>query len=393
MNDAVVVSYARTALAKSFKGGFNTTTGASLGAHVIEAAIQRAGIDQAEIEDVMLGCGFPEGTTGGNIARQSALLAGCPQSVAGMTLNRFCSSGLQTIALAAQRISSGEGDIYIAGGVESISAVQPFINQHMAEDASLKEKFPGVYWSMIETAEEVARRYTIDRQRQDEYGVRSQQLASKAQMSGLFAEEIVPLKTSMTLFDKETRKPSGSLDVTVTEDEGIRSNTDYATVSSIKSVIEGGTVSAGNASQLSDGAAATVIMSSKRAQQLNLEPLGIFRGFAVAGCDPEVMGIGPIYAVPKLLKRCGLTVDDIDLWELNEAFAVQVLCCSDKLGIPMERLNVNGGAIALGHPYGVSGTRVSGSGLLEARRRGAKYLVTTMCIAAGMGAAALFEVV
>lgn len=393
MNDAVVVSYARTALAKSFKGGFNATTGAALGAHVIEAATQRAGIDKAEIEDVMLGCGFPEGTTGGNIARQSALLAGCPSSVAGITLNRFCSSGLQTIALAAQRISSGEGDIYVAGGVESISAVQPFINQHMAVDVSLKEKYPGVYWSMIQTAEEVARRYKIDRQQQDEYGLRSQQLASRAQESGLFAEEIVPLKTSMTLFDKETRKPSGSHDLTVSEDEGIRSNTDYATLRSIKSVIEGGTISAGNASQLSDGAAATVIMSLRRAQQLNLEPLGIFRGFAVAGCDPEVMGIGPIYAVPKLLKRCGLTVDDIELWELNEAFAVQVLCCSDKLGIPMERLNVNGGAIALGHPYGVSGTRIAGSGLLEARRRRAKYLVTTMCIAAGMGAAALFEVV
>lgn len=391
MSNAVIVSYARTALTKSFKGGFNATHGASLGAEPVRAVVERAGIDGAEVEDVIMGCGFPEGAAGNNIGRQIALRAGLPQTVSGFTINRFCSSGVQSIALAAQRIICGEGDTYVAGGIESISLVQPSLNRHMDEDATVAKEYPGIYWQMLETAEAVANRYNIGREAQDELGVRSQQLATAAQENGFFAEEIVPVTTTMTVFDKETRKPCGSEEVTLTKDEGVRAGTTLEGICNIKPAIEGGSVAAGNASQLSDGGAAVLVMSEERAAALNLNPIGRFKGLATAGCDPEVMGIGPVYAIPKLLKRHGLTVDDIDLWELNEAFAVQVLYCVDKLGIPMDKLNVNGGSIALGHPFGMSGTRMTGSGLLEAKRRGVKNVVVTMCVGGGMGVAALFE--
>lgn len=391
MTDAVIVSYARTALTKSFRGGFNATHGATLAAAPIRAALAAARIAADEVEDLILGCGFPEGATGLNIARQAVHAAGLPDGVPGLTVNRFCASGLQSVALAAQRIASGEGETFIAGGVESISAIAPHMNRHLLEDSALRAARPAVYWGMLETAEEVARRYRMSRERQDEYGVRSQQLAAAAQASGRLAEEIVPVHTRMDVFDPKTREPVGQRDLTVTADEGIRADTTLAGVSDIRPAIEGGTVAAGNASQLSDGAAALVVMSSRRAERLGLEPLGRFRAFAVAGCEPEVMGIGPVHAVPKLLARTGLKVEDIDLWELNEAFAVQVLHCADVLGIPLDRLNVNGGAIALGHPYGVSGARLIGSGLLEARRRQVKRVVVTMCIGGGMGAAGLFE--
>lgn len=391
MKDAVIVSYARTALTKSFRGGFNATHGAILAAAPVRAVVSAAGIAADEVEDLILGCGFPEGATGLNIARQTVHAAGFPDSVSGMTVNRFCASGLQAVALAAQRITSGEGETFIAGGVESISAVAPHMNRHLLEDNDLRAARPAIYWGMIETAEEVARRYGVSRERQDEYGLRSQQLAAAAQASGRLAEEIVPVATTMDVFDPKTRELVGKRKLTVAVDEGIRADTTLAGLNDIRPAIEGGTVAAGNASQLSDGSAALVVMSSRRAEQLGLEPLGRFRGFTVTGCEPEVMGIGPVYAIPKLLARAGLKVEDIDLWELNEAFAVQVLHCVDVLGIPMERLNVNGGAIALGHPYGVSGARLIGSGLLEAKRRGLKHLVVTMCIGGGMGAAGLFE--
>ncbi len=390
MTHAVIVSYARTALAKSFKGGFNTTHGATMAGTAIRAAVDSAQIDPTMIEDVILGCGFPEGTTGLNIARQATHVAGLSDQVSGFTVNRFCASGMQSIALAAQRIQSGEGEVYVAGGVESISAVAPHMNRHLLEEPSLSASRPSVYWGMLQTAEEVAKRYKISRERQDEYGVRSQQLAAVANDKGLFAEEIVELATQMVVTDPETKAVS-TQSVVVKTDEGIRPGTNLEAIAGIKPAIEGGLVTAGNASQFSDGAAATVVMSERRAEQLGLQPLGRFRAFSVAGCEPEIMGVGPIHAVPKLLERTGLTVDDIDLWELNEAFAVQVLYCADVLGIPMERLNVNGGAIALGHPYGVSGTRLVGSGLLEARRRGLKRLLVTMCVGGGMGAAGLFE--
>lgn len=391
MDKAVIVSYARTALTKSFRGGFNATHGATLCGAAIQGAVERAGIDPRSIDDVIIGCGFPEGATGLNIARQSSLRAPLPETVPGFTVNRYCASGLQSIALAAQRIQSGEAEVFVAGGVESISCVQPSINTHMIEDKALKECIPAIYWPMLNTAEVVAQRYGIERTRQDEYGVRSQQLAAAAQAEGFFAEEIVPVTTVMNLFDPKTRQVTGTRDITVEIDEGIRAGTTLEAIRDIKPAIEGGVISAGNASQLSDGAAATVVMSEKAAKNLNIRPLGVFHGFAVAGCAPDEMGIGPVFAVPKLLRRFGLSVGDIDLWELNEAFAVQVLYCEEKLGIPRDRLNVNGGAIALGHPYGVSGTRLVGSGLLEARRRGGRYVVVTMCIGGGMGAAGLFE--
>ena len=390
MKQAVIVSTARTGLAKSFRGSFNVTHGATMGGHAVSAAVERAGMDGSEIEDCIIGCGFPEGETGGNIGRQIAIRAGLPITASGMTVNRFCSSGLQTIALAANAITQDGAGPMVAGGVESISMVQP--KTRPSPEAWIQEHKPAIYMAMIETADIVAQRYGLSREYQDEYSLRSQQRMAAAQAAGKFADEIVPMATTMAVKDKESGEISMH-EVTVDRDECNRPNTTLEGLAGLDPVRgEGNFVTAGNASQLSDGAAALVLMEAGEAEKRGLEPLGAFKGFAVAGCEPDEMGIGPVFAVPRLLERHGLSVDDIDLWELNEAFASQCLYSRDRLGIDPEKYNVNGGSIAIGHPFGMTGARVAGHLLLEGKRRNAKLGVVTMCIGGGMGAAGLFEI-
>jgi acetyl-CoA C-acetyltransferase len=391
-HEAVIVSTARTPLTRSWRGALNMTHGATMGGHVVKAAIERAGIDPASVEDVIMGCGLPEGATGGNIARQIALRAGMPVSVSGITVNRFCSSGLQAIALASQRIMAGEGDVYVAGGLESLSCVQGELNAHMAYEGWLSEHKPGIYHSMLQTAETVAARYNISREVQDAYGASSQQRASAGQAAGHFKEEIAPITVRMAGVDQAAGGRLFTREVTSSQDEGIREGTTVEALAKIRPAMPGGVIAAGNASQLSDGAGACVVMSAAEAARSGAKPLGVFRGFAVAGCEPDEMGIGPVFAIPKLLARAGLKVEDIGLWELNEAFAVQVIYCRDRLGIPDDRLNVDGGSIAVGHPFGMTGQRLVGHALLAGKRLGVKHVVVTMCVGGGMGAAGLFEV-
>jgi acetyl-CoA C-acetyltransferase len=392
MREAVIVSTARTPIGKAYRGAFNNTEAPTLGGHAVKHAVERAGLDPAEVEDVMIGCALPQGSQGANIARQIALVAGLPVTTAAMTVDRQCSSGMMAIALAAKTVISDGVDIMVGGGLESISLVQnENMNMYRAKDPRLLAVHKDVYMPMIDTAEVVAKRYNVSREAQDEYALQSQQRTAAGQEAGKFDDEIVAMSANMGVMDRETKEISFH-DVTLEKDEGNRPGTNLEGLSSLKPVREGGFITAGNASQLSDGASASVIMEASLAEKRGLSPLGIYRGTAVAGCEPDEMGIGPVCAVPKLLQRNGLTMDDIDLWELNEAFAVQVIYCRDKLGIPNDKLNVDGGAISIGHPYGMSGARMVGHALIEGKRRGAKYVVCTMCIGGGQGAASLFEV-